>query len=256
MLGPIARHNFVHQERFSTVHTVRTILPAVRMEDVKWQLFSFLDIIWGFLQFTQSEPSYPLSVWKMLSDSCSHFQTLSKYFPSRKESCSHRHHHPMYCLSDPSACVQVILFSAGKRVLLTKTTPSYALSVWSWCVCAGELIFRWKESPVHKDCTILCTVCMIPMHVCKIARFQQKRESHSHRQYHPMHCLYDPDACVQVSSLWFKLYVYTLTGCGPPSLLLVKGTKLKRLPDIFQVILAWTQLCQDVAHPKAGPQQR
>ena len=135
MLGPIARHNFVHQERFSTVHTVRTILPAVSMEDVKWQLFSFLDIIWVFLQFTQSEPSYPLAVWKMLSDSCSHFRTLSKYFPSRKESCSHRHHHPMYCLTDPSACVQVILFSAGKRVLLTKTTPSYALSVWSWCVC-------------------------------------------------------------------------------------------------------------------------
>lgn len=38
----------------------------------------------------------------------------------------------------------------------------------------------------------------------------------------------------EVSSLWFKLYVYQLTGCGPPSLLLVKGTKLKRLPDVFQ----------------------
>ncbi|XP_076462522.1 protein FAM91A1-like [Babylonia areolata] len=41
-------------------------------------------------------------------------------------------------------------------------------------------------------------------------------------------------AIPEVSSLWFKLYVYSLTGCGPPSLLLVKGTKLKRLPDIFQ----------------------
>ncbi|KAK7508153.1 hypothetical protein BaRGS_00000392 [Batillaria attramentaria] len=41
-------------------------------------------------------------------------------------------------------------------------------------------------------------------------------------------------AIPEVSSLWFKLYVYQLTGSGPPSLLLVKGTKLKRLPDIFQ----------------------
>ncbi|KAL8571463.1 hypothetical protein ACOMHN_051169 [Nucella lapillus] len=41
-------------------------------------------------------------------------------------------------------------------------------------------------------------------------------------------------AIPEVSSLWFKLYLYSLTGCGPPSLLLVKGTKLKKLPDIFQ----------------------
>ena len=255
MLGPIARHNFVHQERFCTVHTVRTILPAVSIKDVKWQLFSFLDIIDFFLQFTQSEPSYPLSVWKILSDSCSHFWTLSKKNPSKKS--------PVYTDTTILCTICMILMHVCRwscfqqeRVLLTKTTPSYALSVWSWCVCAGELTFRWKESPVHKDHTILCTVCMIPMHVCKLAHFQQERESCSHRQHHPMHCLYDPDVCVQVSSLWFKLYVYTLTGCGPPSLLLVKGTKLKRLPDIFQVILAWTQLCQDVAHHKVGPQQR
>ena len=37
----------------------------------------------------------------------------------------------------------------------------------------------------------------------------------------------------QVNSVWFKLYMYNLTGCGPASLLLVKGTKLRRLPKIF-----------------------
>lgn len=41
-------------------------------------------------------------------------------------------------------------------------------------------------------------------------------------------------AIPEVSSLWFKLYVYALTASGLPSLLLIKGTKLKKLPDIFQ----------------------
>lgn len=41
-------------------------------------------------------------------------------------------------------------------------------------------------------------------------------------------------AIPEVSSIWFKLYVYHLTGWGPPSLLLSKGTRLRRLPSIFQ----------------------
>lgn len=40
---------------------------------------------------------------------------------------------------------------------------------------------------------------------------------------------------LQVNSVWFKLFLYHLTGCGPPSLLLVKGTRLRRLPRVFQV---------------------
>lgn len=36
-----------------------------------------------------------------------------------------------------------------------------------------------------------------------------------------------------VNSIWFKLYVYTLTGSGPPSLLLAKGVRLSRLPHMF-----------------------
>ncbi|XP_077207669.1 protein FAM91A1 isoform X2 [Paroedura picta] len=38
----------------------------------------------------------------------------------------------------------------------------------------------------------------------------------------------------EVSSVWFKLYIYHITGQGPPSLLLSKGTRLRKLPDIFQ----------------------
>lgn len=40
-------------------------------------------------------------------------------------------------------------------------------------------------------------------------------------------------AIPEVNSVWFKLYIYYLTGCGPPSLLLVKGTKLRKLPKIL-----------------------
>lgn len=41
-------------------------------------------------------------------------------------------------------------------------------------------------------------------------------------------------AIPEVNSVWFKLFLYHLTASGPPSLLLVKGTKLRRLPAIFQ----------------------
>nr|XP_006000869.1 PREDICTED: protein FAM91A1 isoform X2 [Latimeria chalumnae] len=41
-------------------------------------------------------------------------------------------------------------------------------------------------------------------------------------------------AIPEVSSIWFKLYIYHITGQGPPSLLLSKGTRLRKLPDVFQ----------------------
>ncbi|XP_046875230.1 protein FAM91A1 isoform X2 [Hypomesus transpacificus] len=42
-------------------------------------------------------------------------------------------------------------------------------------------------------------------------------------------------AIPEVGSIWFKLYLYHVTGQGPPSLLLSKGSRLRKLPDIFQV---------------------
>uniref|UniRef100_A0A8C9SPP3 Family with sequence similarity 91 member A1 n=1 Tax=Scleropages formosus TaxID=113540 RepID=A0A8C9SPP3_SCLFO len=41
-------------------------------------------------------------------------------------------------------------------------------------------------------------------------------------------------AIPEVSSIWFKLYLYHVTGQGPPSLLLSKGSRLRKLPDVFQ----------------------
>ncbi|CAL1540912.1 unnamed protein product [Lymnaea stagnalis] len=41
-------------------------------------------------------------------------------------------------------------------------------------------------------------------------------------------------AIPEVSSVWFKLFIYHLTGSGPPSLLLMKGTRLHRLPRVFK----------------------
>ncbi|XP_066546562.1 protein FAM91A1 [Amia ocellicauda] len=41
-------------------------------------------------------------------------------------------------------------------------------------------------------------------------------------------------AIPEVSSIWFKLYVYHVAKQGPPSLLLSKGSRLRKLPDTFQ----------------------
>ncbi|KAH6922838.1 hypothetical protein HPB50_019840 [Hyalomma asiaticum] len=39
---------------------------------------------------------------------------------------------------------------------------------------------------------------------------------------------------LQVNSAWFKLFIYVLSGHGPPSLLVSKGTRLRVLPSIFE----------------------
>ena len=40
-------------------------------------------------------------------------------------------------------------------------------------------------------------------------------------------------AIPEVSSIWFKMFLYHATGRGPPSLLLAKGTRVRRLPEQF-----------------------
>ncbi|XP_018079427.2 protein FAM91A1 isoform X2 [Xenopus laevis] len=42
-------------------------------------------------------------------------------------------------------------------------------------------------------------------------------------------------AIPEISSIWFKLYIYHVCGQGPPSLLLSKGTRLRKLPHPFQM---------------------
>lgn len=41
-------------------------------------------------------------------------------------------------------------------------------------------------------------------------------------------------AIPEVNSAWFKLFLYQKTGHGPPSLLLAKGTRLRKMPTIFR----------------------
>ncbi|XP_067004494.2 protein FAM91A1 [Anabrus simplex] len=41
-------------------------------------------------------------------------------------------------------------------------------------------------------------------------------------------------AIPEVNTVWFKLFIYHLTGYGPPSLLLAKGTRVRQLPQLFQ----------------------
>lgn len=42
-------------------------------------------------------------------------------------------------------------------------------------------------------------------------------------------------AVPEISSVWFKLYIYQLAASGPPSLLLAKGSRVRKLPDAFKV---------------------
>ncbi|XP_024000445.1 protein FAM91A1, partial [Salvelinus sp. IW2-2015] len=42
-------------------------------------------------------------------------------------------------------------------------------------------------------------------------------------------------AIPEVSSIWFKLYLYHVTGQGPPSRCCPRASRLRKLPDIFQV---------------------
>jgi len=38
----------------------------------------------------------------------------------------------------------------------------------------------------------------------------------------------------EISSIWFKMFLYHTTGVGPPSLLLPKGTRIRKLPKVFE----------------------
>lgn len=48
-------------------------------------------------------------------------------------------------------------------------------------------------------------------------------------------------AVPEVNSVWFKLFIYDQVKSGPPSLLLVKGTRLRWLPKIFEVTAVFEQ---------------
>ncbi|KAJ8985709.1 hypothetical protein NQ317_014358 [Molorchus minor] len=62
------------------------------------------------------------------------------------------------------------------------------------------------------------------------------------REVRPITSLSPPHlgpAVPEVNTLWFKLFLYHMTGYGPPSLLLTKGTAIKQLPRLF---LGFTRL--------------
>lgn len=47
--------------------------------------------------------------------------------------------------------------------------------------------------------------------------------------------------------MWFKLFLYSKVKNGPPSLLLVKGTRLRKLPKMFMV----REFCETFFSPEA-----
>ena len=42
-------------------------------------------------------------------------------------------------------------------------------------------------------------------------------------------------AIAEMNSIWFKLWFYKKLGSGPPSLLLAKGNRLRKLPAVIKV---------------------
>ena len=59
-------------------------------------------------------------------------------------------------------------------------------------------------------------------------------------------------AVPEVNSVWFKLFIYDQVKNGPPSLLLVKGTRLRWLPKIFEV----SKVKVKSAYEPSGPSGR
>ena len=62
-------------------------------------------------------------------------------------------------------------------------------------------------------------------------------------------------AIPEVSSIWFKIFLYHTCRSGPPSLLLPKGFKITRLPQIFEqfsrlLVTTWGHDPSDI--PMAG----
>ena len=43
-------------------------------------------------------------------------------------------------------------------------------------------------------------------------------------------------AVSEVTSIWFKLWLYSKLGSGPHSILLSRGTRLRRLPSVLKVM--------------------
>ena len=51
-------------------------------------------------------------------------------------------------------------------------------------------------------------------------------------------------AIPEVNSVWFRLWLYDQLGCGPPTILFTKGTRLRHLPEVFQVMTVCLYVCK------------
>lgn len=57
------------------------------------------------------------------------------------------------------------------------------------------------------------------------------------KEIRPITCQQPPHlgpATAEVNSVWFKMFLYHITGCGPPSVLLRRGTRLRVLPSLLR----------------------
>lgn len=57
-------------------------------------------------------------------------------------------------------------------------------------------------------------------------------------------------AVAEMNSIWFKLWLYCKLSCGPPSLLLAKGYRLRKLPEFIKV--QWGSSLTPISGPQFG----
>lgn len=60
--------------------------------------------------------------------------------------------------------------------------------------------------------------------------------------------MYLGPAIPELNTIWFKLWLYHKLKCGPPSLLLTRGTRLRTLPKPFKVCHMTYHMTYDSFH--------
>lgn len=83
---------------------------------------------------------------------------------------------------------------------------------------------------LHSLDSSTCTRLLKKKYKLLISMAPLSREVRPITSYSPPHL---GPAVPEVNSIWFKFYLYHMTGYGPPSLLLAKGIALKQLPRMF-----------------------
>lgn len=94
--------------------------------------------------------------------------------------------------------------------------------------CAGLDLVRLESLQTLDDAT--CLRLLQKKYKLLVSMAPLSKEVRPILSFSPPHL---GPAVPEVNSLWFKLFIYHITGYGPPTLLLIKGATIKQLPEMF-----------------------